>query len=140
MIIHILIIIFLFSATYSFGQIEKKANRLLLKRDFSAFIKFTDSYKTVKDNITISSGIKRDLIEGFQESIFYINKSYMLNDGVTITCNSQIKIITQDNLVIYFHLESKEVKGFPETFDTTSDTTYNFRDNQMMNTLKLKFH
>lgn len=139
MIRHFFIIVFLFLTSYSFGQIEKQANRLLLKRDFNAFKKFTDSYKTEKDSITISSSIKRDLTEGFQESIFYITKSYTLHKGVKITCNSRINIITQGNLIIYFHLESKEMKGFPETFDTSSDTTYNFRDSQMMNALKLKF-
>ncbi len=134
-----LMIAFLFLACFSFGQIEKQANAILLKRDFKEFRKFAAGYALEKNSTRISSGIIRDLANGFQESVFYISKSYPLNKGVSITCNPRINIITQGNLIIYFYLESKEMKGFPETFDITSDTTYNFRDTQKITTLKSKF-
>ena len=134
-----LFIVFLFIAYCSFGQIEKQANTILMKRDFNEFKKFATSYATEKNATRISFGISRDLANGFQESVFYITKSYPFN-GVSITCNPRINIITAGNLIIYFHLESKEMKGFPKTFAITSDTTYNFSDPQKIASLKSKFH
>jgi len=129
----------LFLTSYSFGQIEKKINAVLLKGNFREFKKFVDRYRIEKGQVTISSGNVRDLTTGFQEAVFYISKSYSVNKGVSITCNPRIHLLTEGNLIIYFSLESEEMKDFPKSFEITSDTIYKFSNLPKMAALKTKF-
>ena len=69
-----LITLFVFLPTFSFAQIENKLNSVLLKRDYSAFLEIVNEYSVEKNWITIRVGNSRELVEGYQESLFYITK------------------------------------------------------------------
>jgi hypothetical protein len=135
----LILIILLLNATTSFGQIERQINTLLLKKDFKLLLNFTNKYDLEKDHIQINRGNTREITKGFQESMFYIIKSYQMNKGVLITCNLRLNLITYGNQIIYFYLESKEIKNFPANTEATSDTTYKFIDTKKMLELRKQF-
>ena len=128
-----------FTATYSLGQIEEKANAILSKGNFAEFVKFADKFSKRTDSVTISMGNRRELVSGFQESWFYISKAYPYNKAVSITCETRLKMLTKGNRVIYYFLESKSMKQFPRNVETSVDTVYHFRDSAEITELKNKF-
>ncbi len=135
----LMLLILLLVTFFSFGQIEKVANKLLLKGDFNQFLIFTKDYRLAKNPIWIEQLNVREVVKGFQEAMFKIVRSYSMYKGVSITCNMRLNVITEGNRIIYFYLESKEMKGFPKTFETTSDTTYRFTDKKGMIRLNSRF-
>jgi hypothetical protein len=135
----LIFILFLIISLASSGQIEKQINSTLMKRSFNAFLNFTRNYKTERNGIRISKGNIREITEGYQEAMFYVIKAYQVNKGVSIAVNLKIRILTHSDRIIYFYLESKEMKDFPNSLETTSDTTYSFVDKVNMRDLKKRF-
>jgi len=135
----LIFISFLFVSIISFGQIEKRINSILLKRDFKAFLEFAKDYYIEKGGIRIDKGNIREIAGDFQEAMFIISKAYQINKGVSITCNPELKVIVNNNDIIFFELESKEMKDFPKSFETTTDTTFRFIDNVKMAEFEKKF-
>ena len=135
----LIFISFLFVSINSFGQIEKRINSILLKRNFKAFLEFTKDYYIEKEGIQIEKGNIREIAGDFQEAMFTISKAYQINKGVSITCTPKLKVITNKNDIVYFELESKEMKNFPKNFEITSDTTYRFADEIKMVDLAKRF-
>lgn len=135
----LLFISFLAISINSFGQIEKQINSVLLKRDFHAFLEFAKNYYFERNGTRIDKGNIREIARGFQEALFTISKAYQFNKGVSITCNPKLNVLTNNNKIIYFYLESKEMKDFPKNFEMTSDTTYRFIDEIKMKELKKRF-
>ncbi len=121
------------------GQIEKDINDILLKRDFNQFLEFASDYYNEKEGLQISKGNIREIATAYQEAMFTIIKSYKINKGVSITCNVKLSILTKNNRIIYFNLETKEIKDFPKNYNVTTDTTYHFADAAGMSGLKNRF-
>jgi len=115
-------------ASCSLAQIEKQAYALLLKRDFPAFAKFAAQYKEKKDQVTIDTGYNRDIIPGFQEAIFYLEKS--------IAQKSRICIVRKENSIIYCRVECYAINS---KSIHAQDSTYEFADTAKMNLLKVAF-
>ena len=134
-----LMILCLLITTISSGQIEKDINSVLLKKDFQKLLKFVNKFEKEIKHIRIVKGNIREITKGFQEATFEINKGYPIYEGVTITCNPRLKLITQGTQIIYFFLESKEMKNAPRNFDISSDTIYKFIDKKRMGELKKQY-
>jgi hypothetical protein len=114
---------------YSFGQIGEKANEVLSKRDFNAF-------KNLADDEKIIFKYTRDLVEGYQESVFYIHKSWR---GCTeLFQDPKIGIITQGNLIICYSFLSNNWLNDDHS-DSLKFTTYSYTDTASVSALKVRF-
>ncbi|THU39297.1 hypothetical protein FAM09_12350 [Niastella caeni] len=125
-------------ALHSFGQIEEKTYAVLKRRDFNAFKQFAGRFTNEKDKLYFFESNTRDLVEGYQESIFYIKKSYPFDSVVSASLDLRINIIANGNLIIQFYLESQEFINFPASYDT-KDTSYTFSDTARLAALKARF-
>lgn len=116
----------------SFGQIEGRLNAILLKRDYNGLVAFIDKYHKEQDSIKIQHSNRREIIKGFEETVFYIHKSYPGSLHPSITSESVLKLITRQNQVVYFYLEVKKMEVTLQSIVTVVDTVYRFSDNKNM--------
>jgi hypothetical protein len=150
-------------ASCGIAQIEKQVYTVLLKRDFGQFAKFSAPFKGYKNHTTIDSGYNRDLIPGFQETIYYIEKSFpqksipiktvtgewvngvaFENDDSAMARNKElykygktrICIVRKEDSIIYCKVECHATSSKNFHF---SDTAYEFVDAAKMNMLKAEF-
>lgn len=122
-----------------YAQIEVKTNAILLKRDFNAFKKFIAAAPGNRKPIYFNSEMSREVVDGFRESVFTIVKSHKSDSSIiNVTINCQVNIITQGNLIIYYHLERKEFIDFPKSYKT-KDTVYTFSDSSRLAAMRSKF-
>lgn len=129
----------LFFSFFAFSQIDEEINKILLKKNFSAFLNFTDRYSTSQGDINIYKGNIRELVHGFSEAFFTLIKSYPVNKAVNITCESKIKILTRGKHIIYFHFERKRLQGLPESATVITDTTYQYFNSQEIAAMNVAF-
>lgn len=113
----------------SFGQIGEKVNEVLSKRDFNAFKKLAEGDK-------LNFIYTRDLVEGYQESIFYIHKLWP--GCLQLFQDPKIDIITQGNLIICYSFLSNNLLGDDHS-DSLKFTTYSFADTARIAALKVRF-
>ncbi|MCF1716705.1 hypothetical protein L0U88_18835 [Flavihumibacter sp. RY-1] len=110
-----------------------------MKRDFQLFINYAKENISENNRIQIEQEYAREIVEGYQEALFKITQTYGTIGNIVYSTNSKLKIITKNNRIIFFNLEGKEIRNFPENKETTNDTTYQFSDQIKMNDLKKKF-
>lgn len=119
----------------SFGQIGEKVNEVLSKRDLNTFGAFSEQNTYEKNRVNFYQEYTRELVEGYQESVFYIRKSLR---GCLELQDHKICILTQGNLIISYNFTSDnwldEIRS-----DSLKSTTYSFVDTVRVAALKVRF-
>lgn len=119
----------------SYAQIGEKVNEVLSKRDLNTFRAFSEQNTYEKNRISFYQEYTRELVGGYQESVFYIRKSLR---GYLELQDHKICILTQGNLIISYNFTSDNRLGEIRS-DSLKFTTYSFTDTTRIAALKVRF-
>jgi len=114
---------------------------VLSKKDFLAFISFTDTLSKRNNKITYHWTIFRDLTSDFKEGVFYLNKSvpHANEPGVSSVYTFRVRLLTTDKTIIYYELGKKKHKKIKKEWVPYYDTLAYYKNDSLFSILKQSF-
>ena len=137
----LILLLILFSTIKLSAQIQKDVLAAVSSKDFAAFEKYTETLTNSKKRINSYWEYRRELTKGYQEGIFYFEKSIpdKTNPDICTVNMYRLTLLTSGNDIIYYNICKAKRDMMNGNFSAPSASIYMYKNDTAFRKLKVNF-